>query len=624
MTAVSLLRNRPDTRLFYDNFRDPAGTRPARRDVRHRMVGAYEFGAIPTKWRALAGQWATDGSGYVYPTSVEGDTQNMLHAALVAPAGTSGDRKITSVHGMNAGNRPGIIVATDGRYVILWEWFGFGGNTFRIREGDMQAFSPTYNTTPGNALNTLATSGAVPGWVNTAHDEEWVAELIGTQLTVTHVGSGTSLVATVTVPIGPEFGILSNNALAKTKSVLVEAVGSATFYDLGNGVRLVDERVVGYMGDPDGISLADRDGAGLPDILLGNSSNQNATIGGVYLFNQDAPDSFETEIIDTNSSFSVTDRYTGVEGVCFVPLRNDRYAFVHDTPASGQYLIDLETRSRLQLSSHTNGQDCRILTIDGELCIVATHEGAGGGSTIANGGVVGYRYLGDPALVDLDPMLLTSWQEFTIVRRPGAWALQKSNFGFVDLAGDGVPDQIAFGARDGGANTSVTAPGFYSVQKPGSPFTTEWTETAHYVAADGTDFINWDFGDFSGDGNELDVLFSVLNEQAAPKYLRKSTGWTVTSTLTLGLSATNKLYNVMKMPVRGTGSRDGYLAWVAFQGFIHVYWDGSAWASKMLLGERNDHGWNACNGAIWDRGDGTISVFVGDSFGNALRDLRFR
>jgi hypothetical protein len=603
---------------LYDTFADPVGTKPERRDAQWRWL--FGRGPVPAKPRVLCGTWATDNAGYAYPSAVLGDTNNLLQACELYPAGTASDRRLTVVINEPPSYKPGGIVSFDGRYVLIWEMTA-SGSSFRIRQADLMAGYPTFGSA-ANAWVTLATSGNIPGYVNTA-DQEFVATLTGggsPVLTVTHTASGTSISTTpgqITIPIGPECGFKSTSANAKIKSIKCEPIGTPTFFDIGNGVKLIDARVIEYLGDADGVSLAIR-ADGLPFLAVGNSSNQNGTIGGVYTASQTVRDLWATTAIDINSGVTVEDRWTGLEGVCLLPIDDYRYLFVNDTPATGQFLLDLVTKARVQLSAYSNGQDCRVLTIDGELCIVSTHEGGTGLSGIANGGVVIRRYLGG------DPMSLASWQNITIPLK-GAWALQKTGFGFVDLDGDTLADQIVVGVRDGGVNSDVTAPGFYPIRMPADPWADPWTvETALYTAANGTDVLNWDFGDFSGDGNGLDLLFVILNEVAAPKYLRKSTGWTVTNTITLGLGALNTAFNIMKMPVRGTGTRDGWLAWVQNMGLIHGYWDGAAWQKKVVRGEQATHGWNCCNGAVLERGDGTYSVFIGNSFGNALLDMRFK
>jgi hypothetical protein len=598
---------------LYDKFSDAAGGNPAKRDLASRKVGKY--GKIPTKWELLAGTWTIDGNGYANAASVTGDTSNILNACLVAPCGTAGDRRLITVSQGAASLQSGAVIASDGRYFIKWKLNGT--NTIQIQQTDTHAFAPTYSSTPGNAWTTLATSASIPGY-NASADNEFVATLIGNSVTVAHSGTGTSISATVSVPIGSLIGLCAKNSSAKYKSIKCVPIGRPTFADIGNGVELVDFRVIQWTGDSDGVSIADTDADGIPDLISYNvSSNGNGVIGGTYKA-QRGPlmDDWSTTAVSVNSSISVTDKWTGLEGNCVFAANGGWYAFVHDTPSSGQWIVDLATGNRMQISTYVNGQDCRPLQISGVSCLVSTHEGSGGGANISNGGIVGYHLLSG------DPLTLSNWTQFTIARLPGTWGFQKSDFGFVDLDGGGLVD-ILVSARDSD-NATVTAPGLYSVKMPVNPFAVEWALTARYLPGDGQDISRFDIGDFSGDGNGLDAAFVLQNGSAgAFRYLRKSTGTAVTIA-TVGLSSTAKMINVGKMPSRGSGARDGLWGFVDTQGFYSAYYDGAAWQTKCFHGAPYSHGAQSSSSPAWNRADGTKSRFIGNSFGNALVEFRVR
>lgn len=591
---------------LFDNFIGLSGVQIRDRPVKgFRLLKTTGYEVLNQYWRLHAGTWQLNGSGYAVPTApiATADT-SLLRTCMLAPSGISGDKIIRTTFIAGSGFF-GIVIAS-GRYFIRCQ---VQAAKMQIFEFDAFAHAPPFTTS--SDFVQLAISATLTSYTANT-DQEYIITVAGQLITMLHVPSGISVSATATIPIGSEVGASTNSTTnSAIKRIAVYPMSRVAASPIGNGLNMLNIRLEKYLYDNDAIGAGmDITGNGLPDIPIASCSNGNGNAAQIGFMEQVTEGEFIFREIDQNP-VSMTTRFEKAQTVAFVPINGVPHFFVSDQTAYVQWLYypvnkqnlrglwsDGTTYERIQIDTFKRGRTLRVMDINGIPTIIFGFEGNTGTTLIGAGGIVAWPI---PTTNVYDPATWSAARK-TIVRNRGSWGMIVNQQELVDLDEDGVAEALIFSARKSPSQTNGVS-GVYAIAPADitDPWAAEWVKTTLFDGTtDDYDVTNIDIGDFSGDGNGLDIAFVRYRQwmagvhtdiPAEPLYLRFSTGWTVENfSGVIGIAAANNLNAIYTAPSNGK-NRDAIYAWVAYQALYYIYWDTvtSAWIADPVWSTRFRH-----------------------------------
>lgn len=351
----------------------------------------------------------------------------------------------------------------------------------------------------------------------------------------------------------------------------------------------------------DAIALYDISDDGLMDVISAQSSGDQA----VYWYEQVTPYEWSRHTID-----DIDAHFDGeIEGCAALELDGKLLVIASGqdggnlsiyTPTTPGSPSGTWTRAEL-LAGHDWLQTVWAYDLDndGELEIIFAHEG----SSAATGGIYWLDYDGS------DPMTPGDWTQYTIVQHPGAFWLARE---FIDISGSGRGD-LVFSARNLTGRNPDCDPGVYWLARPAT-VTNAWSITE--VEGRDADWHKCEVGDFSGDGNGMDILAGDVTFGGLDiANYRFSTGYTRTD---IPNPVPNEgMWNLRKIPAEnglGINGRDAFLAPFG-SSFLYLFqWDGSAWEATAL-DYYPTQGHPLDNIIMWHDvdGDGRQEAFISDS-----------